>query len=275
MKRFLFSIVKSLVFSNLWISIAAVSIYASVCFLLNMSYNINELFFILFSTFSTYNILKLEGAQNENNESIFVNWVRLHKNILVLFTCIALSLAIFYFFNLTFNQQLLCLCSFFITVLYAFYLRKIWFLKIPLVAIVWTLISTCMLLLRMDWNPFINPKYSYTVLGVYCLITGLTIPFEIRDLYIDQFELSNQTLDSKIGIKHMKNLAYIHLAFAFVFFLLTTIHSLILIPLFLIAGITIYGLTRQSHELYYTLVLDGIIVLMYPLFLLYNFKCFY
>ncbi len=108
-----------------------------------------------------------------------------------------------------------------------------------------------------------------------CYIFALTIPFDIRDVAIDT-ENKVQTLPQKLGIKKAKILAYGALVFMLLFtwsnYRIDTynIQHLLAISLSaLVCAVLISFVNKEKSDYYYTGVIDGMLMLQFPLLLLF------
>jgi 4-hydroxybenzoate polyprenyltransferase len=148
-----------------------------------------------------------------------------------------------------------------------FSLRTFWFFKTQLVAFVWA-VFILGIALGDVWTLYQITGIFIWFSAVFFLILALTIPFEIRDWKVDKLVPKLKTIPMVFGLKGTLVLSLLHLILSLLIFLLFDTSSMLLIPLFTIMGIIIYSLNQDSHEYKYTLVLDGLIILVYPLLLL-------
>lgn len=152
-------------------------------------------------------------------------------------------------------------------------LRDLNYIKIFLIAISWALITVT--LPAIDMHLLKNVPMILMTAERCCYIFALTIPFDIRDVVVDA-ENKVQTLPQKLGIKNAKNLAYGALVFMLLFTWLNyrintyNIQHLLVISLSaIIGGTLIFFANKEKSDYYYTGVIDGMLMLQFPLLLLF------
>ena len=260
-------VIDVVVFSNVWISLGALSLYLSVCMAIGISPITYEALLVFCSSFIAYNLLKLKGLKESSNTSIFHMWLRDHR-ILVYVLMFLASIALLYaLIHVSFAQCVVLALSAVFTVIYIgferFNLRAFWFLKTQIVALVWTLFIMGIALINIYQH--IPPvKLALLSAGIFFFILGLTIPFDIRDWEADKLDPKITTLPMVFGLRGTVVLSIIHLCLAFVSWLLYAYFAIVLLPVFTIAVWRIYRLKSESKEYEYTFLLDGLIVLIYP-----------
>lgn len=260
-------VVDVIVFSNIWISLGALSLYLSVCLAIGISPMTHESLLVFCSSLIGYNLLKLKGLKDSSNTSLFHMWLRNHR-ILVYVLMFLSSIALLYALSrVSFAQWVvLALCAA-LSMIYIgferFNLRAFWFLKTQIVALVWTIFVLGIALINI--YPHIPPvKLALLAAGVFFFILGLTIPFDIRDWEADKLDPNITTLPMVFGLRGTAVLSIIHLCLAFFSWLLYAYFALVLLPIFTFAIWRIYRLKSESMEYEYTFFLDGLIILIYP-----------
>lgn len=143
--------------------------------------------------------------------------------------------------------------------------RRIKTLKTHLVALIWT-ISTALLPALHIGEPAASLALWLIVVARYLFVFALTLPFDIRDMELDQ-RMGMQTLPLKIGVERTMNLAKVCLILD-AFFI--TLHYLFLsyrpitwLMMLISFGACMYfskGVQRQKSLWYYTFALDGLFV---------------
>jgi len=261
-------IIDAIVFSNIWIALAALSLFSSVLKISNNQEEFYAALTIFSSTFIAYNFLKLKGIEHVANESVFFLWMRKYKWIVYSLLIIAFISLIVSLYHLSILQFMVGMFCAFISMIYIGYknynLRHFWFFKTPIVAFVWAFFIVFLAFVDI-LNQVAIEDVIYIFLACFLLIEGLTIPFEIRDLKVDTNAQNLKTIPMIFGIKGTKYLAIFHLLFSLLFFAAYDFKLLILSPLILIAIIVVKQLNVKSSEYLYTFILDGLIVLTYPL----------
>jgi len=199
------------------------SLHVSLCVIfyivsINLSNQIHpiweDLTFVLFTTFFTYNFIKFyELLVSKNKPISFL------LKIFFLKASFALIIALYLFFNLSISKQIIVTITAFVTVLYTipivqnFTLRNNPILKIITVAFCWTMLTVIF--------PFVEIleliDLIYYSLLIFCLVIAQIIPFEIRDVNKDKNYV--KTIVHEYGIKNSKGIGY----FALIFIFITTI----------------------------------------------------
>jgi hypothetical protein len=262
-----------LVYSNTWISLGGVLFALQFYVLFKLPINPYYLGFIGCSTFMTYNFqrfVKLRHDAYKKNERF--QWMIAHHKLLFAMMSIAGIGLLYTLFKLDFFDTNSLHKSSYILVLMAFLsffyivrlpvflssnLRDIPYIKIYLIAIVWML-SASYLPAIFEHYPF-NQHLHLFALACLIFILGLTIPFDIRDLAIDQAR--KKTIPQLIGVRKSLILSSILLAIATLLFvyiqqeiLWFTIASSILIIILLLRTKT------STKEFYFSFVIDGFLI---------------
>ncbi|MCB9256841.1 MAG: hypothetical protein H6579_06915 [Chitinophagales bacterium] len=266
--------IDAIVFSNIWIALAALSLHFFVLDSLHVNPSRNAAALIFLGTFISYNFLKLRGLENQENQSVFFLWMRQHKLILQVSLALASFPTLYLVLGLEKLQFIVLFFAGSTIILYlgvaSFNLRKYWFLKTPIVGIVWTIILVVFSLSSQEdflsFNNFLSAS-----LFVYFLVVGLTIPFELRDFKVDQQVQEASTLPMKIGTRRTKALAIVHLIVALFFLLQFNQEAYGVILLILYAIRRIIQLEISSSEYEFSLILDGVLVAIYPSVLLVKY----
>lgn len=142
-------------------------------------------------------------------------------------------------------------------------LRDIPQLKIYLIAFSWAMtgvipyLSVNTLINYTDWLLLITEKFLF--------IVALTIPFDIRDLHIDDGE--KKTLAQIHGVKRAKFLAVILLIIAVLLVSILDIEIVPYIVTYAIVSVLIIRQNNERNEMYYSFILDGMPVLLLTLLL--------
>ena len=186
--------------SSLHVSFCIISYIITIKLINKFPFDLENISFVFFTTFFTYNFIKF----NEN----FISINRPISFVLKLFflkALIAFLISFYLFFDLSNSQQITVLITSVLTVLYTipfiskFTLRGNPIIKIFTVAFCWTLMIVVL--------PFFEMMNSYNLfyysLLIFCLVTAQMIPFEIRDKYKDMHNVKTivhiyETKNSKI-----------------------------------------------------------------------------
>lgn len=260
--------IDAIVFSNIWISLGALSLYLTCKLAFGLSVILYEAVLVFSASCIGYNLLKLKGLNLEGNQSIFNEWMRKHK-FQTYFVMFLSGLGLLYALSeISFLQLFVLGLSAFFALLYLgferFNLRSFWFLKTQIVAFVWALFILGIAM--VDYYTQFNLVGQVILFAsIFFFILGLTIPFDIRDWKADENDPNMRTLPMLFGLKGTLVIAILHLILAFVCALIFNFYAILLLPLLVVAIKIIYGLNTDSSEYNYTFGLDGIIILIYPL----------
>jgi len=183
----------------------------------------------------------------------------------------AIVVATFLFVDVKLSASTLIIGIFLITtgLMYALIpVREIPYLKLPLISLVWAIATVILPVCLTGLEGDIEVCTVFVIVlsrGLY--IAGLTIPFDVRDLHIDRLDM--KTVPQTIGISSSLHWAMILVGSSAIlwFGLVATqsinsyvgmalgVHALVTIPFVAprFAG-------RKRHEIYHTIVLDGLLV---------------
>lgn len=247
------------------------------------------LLFVGAATCAGYTFLRLAGLRDKhaNSTSEMLDWVRRFKYYLGGLLMVSGSVAIYALFHLSEAQQIIIATFSTVGLFYGIPcipykgklipLRQIPYLKVFLVATVWTTI-TCVTVFATSFPILVRPQYLLFSIMTFIYVFALTMVFDIRDYEFDK-GLYIKTIAHSLGIEKTKSLAkyllilYIILGFFFYVYLPCNIYypdffrsyNLPAFIGFLVGGLgsifIIKNITRQSPETVYTLQLDGIIIL--------------
>ncbi len=281
-KKIFFGIIDFLLFSNLFIALAAVAQLALTYRLLGLPAPTYLLAFICCSTLLVYNLSMLLVKPVAPQNSVFkrVRWIFKHLRLQISVTLVAaisvVALALFYL-----SIPAILLMSFvgLIALAYNYPLFKIKQqqirirnlpgLKLFLIALVWTL--SCVLL------PMVEVGYKYGIsiptneillllTQRFLFICALTIPFDIRDLFEDNL-YHLKTIPVILGERKTIIFCQLLLAGALILmFLFTKNLNLANIGLsftFILTGWLIFKAKLKKNEYYYFFFLDGMLILQF------------
>ncbi len=285
MKRAFSLFANFVLYSNIWIAIAASCMAIQTQYLVEKTLIIKPLHgFIFFGTLSLYAAHRLIGLKKVDSDSIsgrfsiiknlsaYVLVLALSSCIIGLYFLIQLPLEIFplllpaalasaaYILPFLKNQQRL---------------RDINYIKIFLIAIVWSILTALipgMLSHKLDF-------WSLTALSLerFFFIFAITLPFDIRDLKVDQ-QSSVKTIPASIGIHKTKVMAGFMILFmmicAFWNFNSLLYSRPIIIALALSAlssWILIHYSNPKRPDYYYTGFMDGTMVFQFILIILFSY----
>lgn len=251
---------------NLFIAICTVSFFYFCSQIFGISYPHELYLFGFFSTLATYNLFRYYHD--------FKQFVVGNQSVRFWIVVISLLIALicFLFFDLALKLAFCCLG--FLTFFYKFdliwkiHLRKVPFLKLPIIVIVWV-ISGCIFSLL---NPALKISYNqvWTFMAIQSLyFAAISIPFDVLGLIEDNIV----TIPSKIGVKPTFLFSKILMAFAIGIAFFFAHNSFFQLPFLLFGGITLLfiQLCKSLEDKYLQFyLLDGSILLQTMIFLLYS-----
>ncbi len=206
-------IADTFLFGNIFVAICAYFLTLQDFYFLGKVALINPLaLFVFFSTLFVYNYRKFFFASKDLTPPFTQRgaWVFKNRHILGFLTAFALIGILLTFWRLSMPTLLLLGPCFLLSIAYAsnlsnnkfsnWRLRQIPFLKIFLVAIVWTLVTVVLPILETDFQSIFSIKTAFSCLTRFLFIFAITIPFDVRDIAIDRNNLI-KTLPTAFGEK--------------------------------------------------------------------------
>lgn len=278
MRNSLFKILKAIIHSNLFISVAALLLTVETQIQLGLRPQWHPyLFLIFFATIFEYNVHRLFTIlffpQALNSPKHL--WVKENKvlfYIVVSFSVIGFLLTLLQAkFSVLLALSPLALLTVFYSIPIAnshkeiFRLREIPYLKIFLIAIVWSVVTVLLPLIyhNAEINFF---NYIGIILERFLFVFAITIPFDIRDMEEDT--ASNlKTIPLQLGKKKAEMLS---LWAMYVFMILTCMHYFITSQIFIAIAMLISGISTlyfiqnknlQKSPYYFYGILDGTMLL--------------
>jgi 4-hydroxybenzoate polyprenyltransferase len=139
-------------------------------------------------------------------------------------------------------------------------MRSIPFIKIHILGITWVVATQLLPFTLFSTLPF-TPGNSFVFIGSFLFIFSISIPFDIRDLKVDNQEL--KTIPQMMGAKNAKKLALVTLMLSSIMFFLVLQNFQIGIILSTITtGLIISKSGKYNNELYYSGLVDGTLILL-------------
>ena len=273
------ALIDFVLYSNLWIAMAAFAMAAQTQFLLSGRVYFTPLLgFILFATlllYAVHRIVGLEKAQPFLKKGRFFVISRFRTHIMAYAALAAIGAAVF-FFRLSFHLQLAAVAPSLIALGYVLpflsgrkRLRDLSYVKIFLIAIAWSWITVLLpaLELGMGWSiPMI-----VMLLERAFFIFSITLPFDIRDLEVDTYN-QVRTLPALLGYQRTKMLALACLlamaALAGLNYHIDAYNTGAFTGIMLsglIAFSLIYFADKVKHDYYFSGLIDGLMVLQFGL----------
>lgn len=265
-----------ILYSNLWIAMAALSLHVQVRWLLLGQIAFGPLDgFVFFATVFLYAVHRLIALHRLTGFTLsdrFQKISRRRRDILV-YAILAGLATLFFFGRLERSTQFLSLAPALLSLLYVLpifsggrRLRDFHFLKIFLIALVWT------------WVTVVLPAFQVHLLGqipVWLLILerfffvfAITVPFDVRDLHLDR-QTQVATLPARLGISRALWVALSSLLLAaltaFWLYRMDVYSTPAWIGWLATTALTaglIVGSRPDRHDYYFTGWLDGTMILL-------------
>ena len=258
------SIIRFLVYSNIWVSFCAF-VLTSATEVLFESRNFKVSQFVFFATIVTYNFQRIFPSKKKQN-LVIRDWLNQHKIFTYLLILVGGGMSLYFFRYFKFSTQLAIIFLAILSILYPFLLRKIPFIKIFLISFVWA-VST-MLLLVIENNIPISQDILLHLISRFLFVFAITIPFDIRDLKYDAQDL--RTIPLFFGVLKSQFIAVFALficgVIAIFQHLSTTLvfaNLLALISLYFVSSILILKSDEKKDEMYFSFWIESLSVLIY------------
>ena len=260
------SIIKTLVYANVFIAICAFAQVELTYHLFSIPANFannSYLLFIFLSTYLQYNMQRGYMINNENVHSERSLWLLKHKKLLMYSIVASLISVMFLCNNLSWTSIGIMIGAEIVSTLYylkPFNLRRHGYIKPFLISSVWVI--SCSLVPLIE-NQLVTKLSIWFVASQFCFISVLCLLFDIKDGESDYLAGVN-TYVNKFGVNIAKLICFAFVAVSVgCFFLFTTdiyfIVFAVILNLLVIATILLTNENRDS--LYFYLWIDGLLVL--------------
>jgi len=202
-----------------------------------------------------------------------------YQHHILFYAIVGALVAAYFFFSLCFQNQLLIVLPALLSLGYVvpFFgknrrLRDFDYIKIFLIAIVWAFITVILPVVeRKGWAVSVSDILLCIERSLF--IFAITVPFDIRDLKVDQ-HIQVKTIPSIIGIEKSKLLAGLLLVFAFIIasllYFLTVYNVYILTALglsYLSTYLLITYSDKTANDYFFTGIMDGTMLIQFLLVL--------
>ncbi len=272
-------IINLLLYSNLWIALAAGAMIWQTELLLRHSISPNPYFFlIVFSTLFLYALHRLVGIQKvsafRDKGRYQVIWA--YRKHIGLYAILSGLMAAYFFWQIPTRMWLSMVMPGVLALAYVLpflgkgrRLRDLHYIKIFLIAITWAWLTV--ILPAIYWGHWPAIPVVLMSLERACFIFAITIPFDIRDLKVDA-HTKVRTIPGRLGIKTAKYLAYLALVlmllFAFFNYALLAYNrtNLTLLSLSaLISALCVHFSDKTENDYFFTGLVDGLMTLQFGL----------
>ena len=256
--------------SSMHVALAVYSLVRITELYFDLPYNENLDYFIFYATITGYNFIKYAGVAKFYHRSLTKS-----MRLIQIFSFLSFCLLVYYGSNLSTTVLIYFIPFAVLTLVYVVpflggfqkNLRRVSYLKIFLVAFVWSGVTTVI--------PLIVGEYQYEVSIILLFVQRmlfilvLILPFEIRDMKLDFKNL--KTLPQKIGIEKTKKVGFVLLLFSLTIeFLITTSfayrNSYLVICFILL--IFLMRSTQNQSKFYSSLWVESIPILWWILILI-------
>lgn len=275
MNNLLQKIVNLVLYSNLWIALCAWSMVLQTDFFLYKQLIFTPYAGLVFTaTLFLYAIHRIVGLQKvrpfQDDGRYLV--ISTFKNHISIYAFLAGAASFFFFLKLSRGVQIALVIP---AILSLGYVLPIWgkkrrlrdfnFIKIFLIAIVWAWVTV--LLPSLEAGRGIDLSISLMTLERACFIFAITLPFDIRDIQIDQ-HTGVKTIPNVIGIQRSK-----YLSIAILLFMMVLVYSNFQLSFydikavigFILSVLITYGFIhlseQEQHDYFYTAGVDGMMLL--------------
>jgi len=243
-------------------------------------------------TFFTYNgqrLFRLRKKNLPNKIGIRLQWIIKHKTTLAFLSLLfgLIGLICVYFITPFVWIVLIpmgALSFFYVIPIIPFYsnsptLRQIPFLKIFVIAFVWSIVIVAVPMLSSEYINFELHHlalFLYAILQVFCFVLGITIPFDIRDIKYDKQD-GLKTIPSVLGIKPSIFFAELFLLISigllYVIFTSSPIFYVLLIGHIITMGMVLYSSDKRK-EMFFAGWIEGSVLILYGLILIADYLYF-
>lgn len=276
LKKGFIALINLLLYGHFWIAGAALAMSIQSSLLIQGQWKWSYLDgFITTGTLSIYALHRLValGVISVDKEGRFQTLFEYRKHILA-YAIIAGLAAAFFFFQLSFSLQSTLMIpsglalAYVVPFLNGKRLRDLPFLKIFLIAIAWAWITVVAPGKGSDISLF---SLSLMLVERAAFIFAITIPFDIRDLVMDQ-KAGVPTLPSAWGASKAKKMAYWSLIIMMLsvcgnaYLELYSTQSVIALSISaLTSAFLVYKSHSQRHDYFYSGLMDGMMILQFLL----------
>lgn len=277
LKKILVQLLDFFVYSNLLISIASFLFTLQTAVVFNYSANAAVFFAVtnLIATFSLYNLQRIYQSTKPHNSSK-LNWYA--KNKRLLFTLIFVFVSLYYLIlkvNIAAFKTgiLLYLPAAIFSLFYflpPFKFKRFPYFKIAFISLIWVFTSVAIPLMYSNTVfSFIGNFHKNELIYLtvqFCFIAAICIPFDIRDLSVDK-KLEIKTLPVHLGIGKAKTIGLI-LILLYISLIQNQQQMVINFIIGILSIVLIYFSAENKHRFYFSVLVDGLIVLQFILYLL-------
>lgn len=268
-----------LLYSNAWIALAALALSLQTEYLLLGKVEWHPFHgFIFFGTvfiYASHRLVSLKRIPDGGWQERFF-YISRGQRWIYTYAIISLVISAYFYWWLSPKMKIMTLMPGFLSLAYVFPVlrggrrfRDIHFLKIFLIAIVWTWMTVVLPAAELNLEKLL--VVWPMSLERICFVFAITLPFDVRDLLLDHTQ-SVKTLPGVIGIQATRRLAGVLLllmvlmaAFSTSMVWYTVGHLIALVISAAHAMFLIYRARQDRNDIYFTGWLDGTMILQFVL----------
>lgn len=248
--------------SSLHVALAVISFLLITYLDFDLQINPWVICFTFFSTILAYTVVKYLSLIKKNRFKLSLKFRLIF--FLATVSVIPISLSMFHFGNevILFISALGLLTALYVLPFLpkAKNLRDVSGLKIFIIALVWTGATVILPLFSAEFDKsWLDDELLFYTLSRFLLIIALIIPFEIRDLRLDDIYL--KTLPQVFGVFKTKLIAVGIVILSMLLLYLASVDTYIYVFIHLLIIVLIVGSKRRDAFLYTTLLVEGVPVL--------------
>ena len=258
------SIIFFLVYTNIWVAFCVLGLVLSTEILLG-STNFNVSKFVFLCTIFTYNFQRVIRVNKEGKHPRRA-WIKKNSRLVHFLILLSGGFSLYIFFDFSVITQLAIMLLGILCFLYPFILRSIPFIKIAVIALVWS--NTTVLLLILENKIIISYNEVLHLVARFFFVFAITIPFDIKDLEYDNKNII--TIPLFFGIRRSKLIAsfflFLSILIAVYQYNISSLilrHFLALIILYIIALVFVWKSDKKKNEMYFAFFGEGLSICAY------------
>lgn len=268
---------RALVFLNVWVAAGAALLSLQTTVLLELPPQPGIMTFVFFATCFLYNFQRLKRSRfSPPQRALWLSRNRRLQRAVTLLSGTGMLLTAFFLNSYTLVFLIGCgLISWRYALSFPWpqgrkkTLRELPYLKLWLIALIWAAVTVIVPVIHVR-------KITFSDSGLFLLcflfIAAITIPFDIRDRYSDS--PSMKTLPQQLGVKGALKVSLLLLALAMLLtlWIFPSSTGVALLISFAISGGIIWSARKPQPELFYSGLIDGLLLLQ-PLLILLFAQC--
>jgi len=253
-----------IIFTNIWVSLSVFCFTSFTFLFFEINYSLEYAILTGTTTLFAYNFQRLLKIPNYNEHKSYRHWwIEKNKKTIFSFSIIS-ALASFVLAYIALTVAIILYSAPFIifVLLYAYSsdkvkaIREIPFTKNIIISIVWTWVIAVMPFLLFKIT-FSSIHYTYIAL-VFLLVLALCIPFDIRDVKLDQGKV--KTIATQYGVKKAKIVSQMLLLLLSLVAYTVGINEILYVGL--LSFVAVRRISADTSEIYFTGLIDGLFLML-------------